>query len=85
MNSVRFGPDLILKSHHRPYVNTEIFLDYIRTVFLPYLVGFGDEAEFAAEDAVLMMDKCSTHVTDDITRLLTEAMVTVIIFAPYTT
>jgi hypothetical protein len=31
---VRFGRDLILKSNSRPYVNAEIFPDFIGSVFL---------------------------------------------------
>jgi hypothetical protein len=30
---VCLGRDLVLKSNHRPYVNAEIFLDYIEIVF----------------------------------------------------
>jgi hypothetical protein len=40
---------------------------------------------FAAEEAVLLMDNCSAHVTDDVIRLLTEARVRVITFTPHTT
>jgi hypothetical protein len=32
---VRFGTDFVLRSNPKPYINPEIFLDYIRTVFLP--------------------------------------------------
>jgi hypothetical protein len=40
---------------------------------------------FAAEEAVLLKDNCLAPVTDDAIRLLTEARVRVITFAPYTT
>jgi hypothetical protein len=49
---IRFGRDLILKSNHRLYVNAEIFLEYARTVFLPYLVCVRGLGAFAAEEAV---------------------------------
>jgi hypothetical protein len=44
-------------------------------------------AVFAEEPAVLLMDmdNCSTHVRDDVIRILTEARVRVITFAPHTT
>jgi hypothetical protein len=82
---VRFGRDLILKSDHRPYVKAEIFLEDVRTLFLPYLVCVRGLGAFAAEEAVLLMENCSAHVTDDVIRLLTEARVCVITFAPHTT
>jgi hypothetical protein len=34
---VRFGRDFALKFNQKPYINAGIFLDYIRTVFLPYI------------------------------------------------
>jgi hypothetical protein len=33
----RFATDLVMKSSANPYINAEIFHDYIRTVFLPNL------------------------------------------------
>jgi hypothetical protein len=82
---VRLGRGFRLKSGHRPYVNAQIFLEYVRTVFLPYLVCVWRLGAFAAEEAVLLMDNCSAHVTDDVIRLLTKARVRIIIFAPHTT
>jgi hypothetical protein len=40
---------------------------------------------FTAETGVLLMDKCPSHVTDDIIAVLTEARVSVTTFAPHTT
>jgi hypothetical protein len=34
---MRFGTNLILKAREKAYVNTEIFLEYIRMVFIPNL------------------------------------------------
>jgi hypothetical protein len=82
---VRFGTDFVLRSNPSPYINAEIFLDYIRTVFLPNLVELRTLDAFTEETGVLLMDNCPSHVTDDIIGLLTEARVRVIIFAPYTT
>jgi hypothetical protein len=82
---VRFRRDLILKSNWRPYVNAEIFLEDVTTVFLPYLVCVRGLGAFAAEEAVALMDDMSGHVTDDVIPLLTEARVCVITFAPDTT
>jgi hypothetical protein len=40
---------------------------------------------FTEETGVLLMDKCPSHVTDDIIAVLTEARVSVTTFAPHTT
>jgi hypothetical protein len=46
MHDVCFGRDLTLKFHQKPHINVGIFLDYVRTVFLPYLVSSRGLAEF---------------------------------------
>jgi hypothetical protein len=72
---VRFDRDFTLKINSKPYLNTGIFLDYIRTVFLPYIDTLHGLAVFAREDSILLMDNCSAYVSDDAIRILTEAMV----------
>jgi hypothetical protein len=84
-HDVDLGSDFILKSNHRPYVNADIFLEYVRTVFLRYLVCLRGPGAFAAEEAALLMGNCPAHVADDVICFLTEARVRVITFAPHTT
>jgi hypothetical protein len=55
-HSVRFGVDFVLKSNSKPYINAEIFLNSIRTVFLPQLAELRTLDEFAEEIGVLLMD-----------------------------
>jgi hypothetical protein len=70
---VRFGRDLIVKLNPEPYINTGIFLDYIRIVFLPSVDALYGLAVLAQEIAVLLMDNCSDHVSDDVIRIRTQA------------
>jgi hypothetical protein len=56
-HAVRFGGELLLKSNHRPCFNARIFLNLVRTVFLPYLFRHRDLGAFAEEIAVLLMDE----------------------------
>jgi hypothetical protein len=44
-----------------------------------------ESAQFEASEAVLLMDDCSPHVSDDIVAVLTSVPVRIITFAPYTT
>jgi hypothetical protein len=60
---VRFGTHFVLRSNPSPYINATIFLDYIRTVFLPNLVELRTLDGFAQETGVLLMDNCLSHVT----------------------
>jgi hypothetical protein len=82
---IGFGTWLILRSNREPYVNTEIFLDSIQTMFLPNLIELRTLDDFAEEFTLLLMDNCSNHITADVIVLLTEALVRFITFAPHTT
>jgi hypothetical protein len=82
---VRFGTDFILKARSKPYINADFFVDYIRTMFLPNLTELQALEDFTDEDAVLLMDNCPSHVTDEVLRLLRDSRVGVITWAPHTT
>jgi hypothetical protein len=53
-------------------------------VFLPYLDTHPGLAIFAQEVAVPLMENCSSHASDHVIPILTEARVQVISFAPHT-
>jgi hypothetical protein len=84
-SGVRFGTDFILKQRSKPYINAEIFMEYIRLVFLPNLNELRSLDQFADEDAVLLMDNCPSHVKEDVLDLLRDARVRVITWAPHAT
>jgi hypothetical protein len=44
-----------------------------------------DSEEFEAWEAVLLMDNCLRHISDDVVAVLTHARVRIITFAPHTT
>jgi hypothetical protein len=82
---VRFGRDFALKFSQKPYFNAPIFLASIRTILLPYIDTLRGLAVLAQENAVLLMDDRVSDVSDDVIRILTDARLRVIIFAPHTT
>jgi hypothetical protein len=84
-HGVRFEVDFVLKSNSKLYIRAEIFLNYIRTVFLPDLAELRTLDEFAEGIGVSLMDNCANHVIDDVIHLLTEARVQLISFASHTT
>jgi hypothetical protein len=79
------GKHLILKRHDTPYINADLFENYIRTVFLPHLLATRRIHDFGEEDAVLLMDNCSPHLAPAVLTLLSNARVRIITFAPRTT
>jgi hypothetical protein len=79
---VCFRGDMIFKSNQKPYITANIFIDSIRTVFLPYIDTLRGLAVLAQEISFLLMDQCSGHVSGDVIRFLTEARVRVITFVP---
>jgi hypothetical protein len=66
-------------------VNADLFLEYINSIFIPYLNELQDSEQFDACEAILLMDNCSPHMSDDIIAVLTNARVKIIPFAPHTT
>jgi hypothetical protein len=72
-----------MNSNAKRYTNAGIFLDDIWTVFLPNFPELCRLNEFAEEMVVLLMDNGSSHITSDMSGLLTEAPAHVIIVVPH--
>jgi hypothetical protein len=81
----RFGSNFILEFRQKPYINAGIVLDWIRAVFLRPIDTRRGLVIFASEVAVLLMNNCSARVSHNVIRILTEARVGVIPFAPHAT
>jgi hypothetical protein len=84
-HGVHLGVDFVLRHRSKPYVCSKLFLEYINTIFIPYLDELQDLEELEACQAMLLMDICSPHVSDDIVAFLTSVRVQIITFAPHTT
>jgi hypothetical protein len=80
----RMGVDLILKRRSKPYMNSQLFTEYISTVLLPYIDELRQNEEFANKAAVLLMDNCSIHVRSETLQMLADHQVKVITFPPHT-
>jgi hypothetical protein len=85
IRGVRFGVDLVLRQRSKPYVNAVLFLEYVKNILIHYLNELLESEQMKACEAVLLMDNCSLHVSDDIVAVLTNARVRVITFASHTT
>jgi hypothetical protein len=82
---VRLDVDFVLKHRSKPYVNRKLFLDYMNSIFIPYLNELRQSEKFAECEVVLLMDNCSHHMGDAVIAILTREHVRVITFAPHTT
>jgi hypothetical protein len=82
---VRPGIDLVLQQSSKPYVSGRLFLEYINSIFIPYLNELRELEEFTICEAILLMDNCSPHMGDAVIAVLTDKRVRVITFAPHTT
>jgi hypothetical protein len=82
---IRLGVDSVLKNRSKPYVSRKLFLDFIKKIFVPYLIELRDSEELEGCEAVLLMHNCSPHIADDIITVLPSVRVRVIQFATHTT
>jgi hypothetical protein len=82
---MQIGKHLILKRCAKPYVNADLFENSVRTVFLPHLAIARIMQNVRNEEAVLLMDNCSPHLTPAVIDLLSEARVRIVTFALHTT
>jgi hypothetical protein len=73
-----------LKHRAKPYVNAELFEDYLRSVLLSHLIITRIVKDLREKDAVPLMDTCSPHISPSVIELLSTASVRVIVatFAP---
>jgi hypothetical protein len=83
-DGIQIGRPLILKHRDDPCVNAELFEDYLRRVFLLHLMITRMVKDRREEDALLLMDDCSSHLTPPVIELLstTRVRVVVVTFAP---
>jgi hypothetical protein len=57
----------------------------MNNIFIPYLNELSESEQMNACEAILLMDNCLRHASDDVVAILTNARVRVITFAPHMT
>jgi hypothetical protein len=60
---MQIGKHFILKRRAKPYVNADLFENYVRTVFRPHLAITRIMQNVRNEEVVLLMDDCSRRLT----------------------
>ena len=84
-NGYRIGDDVIFRYRKPPFINKELFNEYIISVLIPYVSSLRQKEEYSNEPAVLLLDSCSAHVNDEILRILGENSIKVVAFPAHTT
>jgi hypothetical protein len=66
-------------------VNSTLFVEYVNSIFVCYFNDLEETGEFEACEAVFLMDNSSSHMSDDVTAILTHERVHIIIFTSHMT
>lgn len=53
-----------IRQRSSPYINTELFLDFIERTFIPYVNAIKRELNMEGETAILMFDICKAHCSE---------------------
>jgi hypothetical protein len=75
---MRLGRAVILKHRQKPYLNRELFVDYIQTVFLPHLADLPRNEQLSSEETPSLMDNSSPYLTLAAVELHSRARVRII-------
>jgi hypothetical protein len=84
-HSIRMGIDSVLRQRSKAYVNSTLLLEYINNIFVHYLDELRETKQFEACEAMLLMDNCSSHISDDVIAIFIRERVRIVTFATYTT
>jgi hypothetical protein len=81
---VRLGIAFLSRQRSKPYVNAYLFLECIKSIFIPYLNELQDSEQLDACEAVIVMANCSPPMAHDVIAILTNTCVRIITFASHT-
>jgi hypothetical protein len=79
---IRDGIDFRIKIQSSPYLNKELFLEYVHEVFLPAVESDRELPGCRGKPAILFYDNSSCHCSDEILRELASLLVLLITCAP---
>jgi hypothetical protein len=79
-HGARLGVDSVLRQRSKSYVNSTLFFEYVNNIFVPYLHELQETEEFETYEAVLLMDNCSSHMSDGVIAILTRERVRIVTF-----
>ena len=81
---IRIGEDVILKQRQKPYMDEQLFFEYITTVLIPYIDKLRENEMYSNEKALIMMDSASCHCSSRILQLLAKKNILVLVYPSHT-
>jgi hypothetical protein len=81
----REGKDFMLRHRQKCYMTTELFLEYLDRIVIPFINYIRSSRHLENSVAVIMMDNCSSHVNSDVLQLLSVNGIIGFTFPPHTT
>ena len=82
---LRENENIIIRERNPPYMDSEIFHDYISNCFIPYVNSIRKTLQVEDEYAVLLMDSCQSHTSTETIQELTQNKIIVLTFPAHTT
>ena len=82
---IRPDEDIMVRVRDPPYIDKELFFEYISVVLIPYISHVRSQLKIEANEAILLMDSCSAHCDDSIKKYLGENNVIAFVFPSHTT
>jgi hypothetical protein len=80
---VREDIDLKIKIQPSPYINKELFLEYLRDAFIPTVESNRQLPGCQGKPAILFCDNCSSHCSEDILKELSAHGILLLTYPPH--
>jgi hypothetical protein len=82
---LRLDEDVMIRTRNPPYINEQLFFEYLSTVLVPYIIDVREKIEKTEERAILLMDGMTAHTSERVLSYLGRNNVAAIIFPSHTT
>lgn len=83
-DGLRQDEDVSIRQRNPPYMSSDLFIEFIECTFIPYVKEVRKKLKKMKEPAVLMMDSCRAHCSEEVLRLLGKNNVIVYTFPSHT-
>ena len=80
----RLGEDVIIKQRNKPYMDEDLFFEYITTVLIPYIDKLREMEMYSNEKALIMMDSASCHCSQRILTKLDKNNILALVYPSHT-
>lgn len=75
----------MLRTSQPAYFDTNLFIEYVNVALIPFMDSIRGNPLYSDEPAVLLIDNCSSHYSDEILQKLAKKLIYVMNFPKHTT